>query len=105
MTMEASTFADLRGAATPRAFRVAAIDLIWADKVGLYLAALGLAVIGYLWTLAAIGAGVNGANHLLQHEIRPALACDFALAASIWLVFRAADWAFGGPRRRARRAV
>ena len=101
--MEASTFVDLRGAAAPRTFRPIAIDLIWADKVGIYLAALGLFVIAYIWTLAAIAAGMNGANYLLQHEIRPALVCDFVLAASIWLCFRAVDWAAGGPRRRARR--
>jgi hypothetical protein len=101
--MEASTFADIRGTAAPRTIRPIAIEIIWADKVGLYLAALGLAVIGYIWTLAAIAAGMKGANYLMQHEIRPAVLGDVALAGSIWLFFRATDWAIGGPRRRARR--
>ena len=79
------------------------INLIWADKVGFYLAALGLAFIAYLWGLAAIATGMTGADYLLQHEIRDALTCDMAVAASVWLVFRAADWMVGGPRRRAQR--
>ena len=102
--MEATTFVDLRGAAAPRAARTIAIDLIWADKVGIFLAALGLVFIAYIWALAAIAAGVSGADHLLQYEIRQALACDLALAASLWLFFRTVDWMTGGPRRRARRA-
>jgi len=101
--MEATTFADIRGARASRAARTVTLDLIWADKVGLYLAALGLAFIAYLWALAAISAGMSGANYLLQHEIRQALVCDAALATSLWLFFRMADWAVGGPARRARR--
>ena len=101
--MEATTFVDLRGAAVPRAARTITVDLIWADKVGLYLAGMGLGVIAWLWILAAIATGMNGANHLMEHEIRQALAVDMAVAASIWLVFRTADWLVGGPRRRAKR--
>lgn len=100
--MEATTFADIRGATAPRAARTATLDLIWADKVGLYMAALGLVFIAYIWSMAAMAAGVSGANHIMQHEICDALACDLAIAASFWLFFRAADWAFGGPRRRAK---
>jgi hypothetical protein len=101
--MEATTFVDLRGASAPRAARTASLNLIWADKVGIYMAALGLVFMAYLWSMAAMAAGVSGANHIMQHEIRDALACDLAIAASFWLFFRAADWAVGGPRRRARR--
>ena len=100
--MKASTLLDVRGVAAPRAARTVAIDLIWADKVGIYLAALGLVFIAYIWSMAAMAAGVSGANHILQDEIGDALACDLAIAASFWLFFRAADWAVGGPRRRAR---
>jgi len=105
--MEATTFVDLRGAAAPRAVRTPVrtltIQLIWADKVGIYLGMLGLVFIAYIWAMAALAAGISGADHLLQYEIRQALACDFALAASLWFFFRMADWATGGPRRRARR--
>ena len=102
--MEATTFVDLRGAATPRTARTVTVNLIWADKVGLYLAGFGLGVIAWLWGLAAIATGVAGADHLMQHEIRQALAVDMTLAAGLWLFFRATDWLVGGPRRRARRA-
>ena len=101
--MDATTFVDLRGATAPRTTRTFAIHLIWADKVGIYMATLGLVFIAYIWSMAAMAAGVSGANHIMQHEIRDALACDLAIAATFWAFFRAADWAVGGPRRRARR--
>ncbi len=100
--MEATTFVDTRGAAAPRAVRTPTINLIWADKAGLYLAALGLVFIAYVWSMAAVAAGVSGANHIMQDELQQALLCDLALAASLWIFLRAADWVVGGPRRRAR---
>ena len=52
-----------------RVARASAPHFIWADKVGILTSAGGFAILAYLWGLAAIAAGVHGANHLMQHEI------------------------------------
>jgi len=86
-----------------RVARASASQLIWADKVGILTGAGGFAIIAYLWALAAIAAGVHGANYLLQHEIGLGLECDFAAASSVWLFLRMIDLAAQGPAQRARR--
>jgi hypothetical protein len=78
------------------------IHFIWADKVGLVLAAAGLAVIAYLWAVAAIAVGVTGANNLARHEIALGLEIDFLVASLFWVAMTAVDFAIGGPRRRRR---
>jgi len=78
------------------------IDFMWADKVGLVLLAVGVAVIGCLWVIAAIAAGTAGANHLARCEIALGLETDFVVAAVFWAALVTIDFALGGPKRRAR---
>jgi hypothetical protein len=84
--------------------RASTVDFIWADRIGVLVGAGGIVILAYLWALAAIAAGVPGANHLLQHEIGPGLECDFAAASSVWLFLRMIDLAARGPAQRARHA-
>jgi len=97
------TYESVSAVRPMRAARASAPDLIWADKVGIFVSVGGLAFLAYLWGLAVIAAGLSGGNHLLQHEIGLGLQCDFAAASSIWLFLRVVDLAAGGPWRRARR--
>jgi hypothetical protein len=84
------------------ALRRSALDFIWADKTALLVGAGGLAILGYIWGLAVVAAGVSGGNYFMQHEIGLGLECDFAAASSIWFFLRTIDMAAGGPARRAR---
>ena len=85
-----------------RVARAPAAHFIWADKIGILTSAGGFAILAYIWALAAIAAGVHGANHLMQHEIGLGLECDFAAASSVWLFLRMIDLAVHGPAQRAR---
>lgn len=104
--MEALTLEDRIARPTRTSIiRQPTVDFMWADKTGLLIGASGLAILAYLWALAALATGVSGANHLMQHEIALGLECDFAIASSVWFFLRTVDMATGGPRRRARRAT
>jgi hypothetical protein len=75
------------------------ISLIWADKVGIYLATAGFAIFTYVWTLAALTVGLAGADHLLARGIGLAFECYAVLTLVIWLGCRAGDWVAAARRR------
>ena len=80
--------------------------LIFADKVAIAMLLAGLAVLVYLWTLAAIAAGTLGADHLLANGMGGfGLRCEIALAAPAWLALRGVDLAKGGPWKRRKPAT
>jgi len=75
--------------------------LIFADKVAIALLLAGLAILVYVWTLAAIAAGTLGADHLLANGMGGfGLRCEIALVAPAWLALRGIDLVKGGPWKR-----
>jgi len=62
--------------------------ITWADKVGIYLAAGGFGLIAYIWMLAVIAVGYNGANHLLAHGMGLLFEGILATSLTVWLICR-----------------
>jgi uncharacterized membrane protein YeiB len=73
---------------------------IWADKIAFFLAFLWIALLAMFWLAANLICGAPGGNNLFRAIAGPALDAGAALIVSFWVVFRIADLAAGGRRRR-----
>ena len=75
------------------------VGITWADKVGIYMAAAGFGLIAYIWMLAMIAVGFNGANHLLAHGMGLAFESILATSLTVWLICRVSCWITNTRRR------
>jgi len=73
---------------------------IWADKIAFYLAFLWVALLVMFWLAAAVICGAPGGDNLFRAIAGPALDAGTAIIVSFWVIFRIADLAAGGGRRR-----
>lgn len=68
--------------------------LIWADRIVLWLAILGIAALAICWCAVAVAAGVEGANHVvLSFGLNSG---PLVALIALWALLRAIDFVAGG---------
>lgn len=79
--------------------------MIWADRVGLAVAALIALCAACLTVVLIIGVGSLADGRLNATMALWAGIAEAAIAVPLWIILRLADLIFGGPRRRRARRV
>ena len=75
------------------------VRITWADRVGIYMAAAGFGLVAYIWLMAVMAVGYNGANHLLAHGMGLLFEGILATSLTIWLICRVSSWITNARRR------
>jgi hypothetical protein len=76
------------------------INVTWADKTAMYVAAGWLAALAIGWLMAIVACGVSGANLLARDTAVLAVEAGLALVLPVWFALTGLDILFHGPARR-----
>ena len=80
------------------------IDIIWADKIALFLAVGWTGLLAFAWLMALVACGYAGALLLAKDTAVLALEAGLALVVPVWIALTGLDLLFKGPARRRAKA-